>query len=241
MFLGIKSRYHTPRMHVETRDDVIDHDWSRHVTKNKYQSTQYVTVCSLSGSYWRDSEGGARQLRRVWSLQGSASVSYDGTGLLQFDIDGATTCHRIVYFSGESARRRKRKIHPADAIVGTGRVGRGPGTGGGVLLVLGTLSCLVEDTTCQRDGNVIVVASFLVARGSILTPWERWTPDFGNVVARANNTPLPLRHQNREHNLASWQKISHRGQFRLRWCSTKLVREGGGRCFGSQVSSVRKI
>jgi hypothetical protein len=39
--------------------------------------------------------------------------------------------------------------------------------GGGVLAALGTASCLVEDTTCQRDGNVIVVASFLVAGGSI--------------------------------------------------------------------------
>jgi hypothetical protein len=31
--------------------------------------------------------------------------------------------------------------------------------GGGVLLALGTASCLVEDTTCQCDGNVIVVTS----------------------------------------------------------------------------------
>ncbi len=31
-----------------------------------------------------------------------------------------------------------------------------------------------------------------------------------------------------KHTLAYWQKISHRGQFRLRWCSTKLAREGGG-------------
>jgi len=85
--------------------------------------------------------------------------------------------------------------------------------------VLGTASCLVEDTTCQRDGNVIVVASFLVAGGSIFTPWERRTPDFGDVVARASDTPMRLRCQNRERNLASWQKISHRGKFRLRLCS----------------------
>ena len=77
-------------------------------------------------------------------------------------------------------------------IVGTGRVGRGRGKGGGVLLALGTASCLlVEDTMCQRDGNVIV-ASFLVAGGSIFNLWERQTPDFGDVVARANNTPVPL-------------------------------------------------
>ena len=85
--------------------------------------------------------------------------------------------------------------------------------GGGSLVGAGTVSCLVEDTTCQRDGNVIVGVSFLVAGGSIVTPWERQTPNFGNVVARANNTPVPLRHQNRERNLASWRKISYRGQF----------------------------
>jgi hypothetical protein len=36
----------------------------------------------------------------------------------------------------------------------------------------------VEDTMCQRDGNVIVVASFLVAGGSIFNLWERQTPSF---------------------------------------------------------------
>ncbi len=87
--------------------------------------------------------------------------------------------------------------------------------GGGVLLVLGTASCLVEDTTCQRDGNVIVLTSFLVAGVSILNLWERQTPSFCDVVARASDTPVQLRRQNRERNLASWQKISHRGQFRL--------------------------
>ena len=93
----------------------------------------------------------------------------------------------------------------------------------------------------SRDGNVIVVASFLVAGGSIFNLWERQTPSFCDVVARASDTPVRLRRQNRERNLASWQKISHRGQFLLRWCST----EGGGGGgvsvqFGSQVSSVRK-
>jgi hypothetical protein len=110
--------------------------------------------------------------------------------------------------------------------------------GGGVLLALGTASCLVEDTACQRDGKVIVVASFLVAGGSIFNLWEHQTPSFCDVVACASDTPVQLRCQNRERNLASWRKISHRGQFRLRWCLTKLVRE---RCFGSQVSSVRKL
>ncbi len=135
--------------------------------------------------------------------------------------------NRSRFFWG-SARRRKHYTHRTDARVCTGRVGRGLGKGGGVLLALGTASCLVEETTCQCDGNFIIVASFLVAGGSIVTPWERQTPSFCDVVARAIDTPVRLRRQNRKRNLASWGKISHRGQFRLRWCSTKLAREGGG-------------
>jgi len=69
------------------------------------------------------------------------------------------TCRRIVYFSGGSARRRKRKIHPADAIVGAGRVGRGLGKGGGGLLEWTTASCLVEDTMCQTMGNCTIVSA----------------------------------------------------------------------------------
>ena len=83
----------------------------------------------------------------------------------------------------------------ADAIVGTGRVRRGRGRGAGVLLALGTASCLVEDTACQRDGKVIVVASFLVAGGSIFNLWEHQTPSFCDVVARASDTPVQLRRQ----------------------------------------------
>jgi hypothetical protein len=45
-------------------------------------------------------------------------------------------------------------------------------------MTLGTASCPVEDTRCQRDGNVIVVASFFVAGGSIFNLWERQTPSF---------------------------------------------------------------
>ena len=40
-----------------------------------------------------------------------------------------TTMQKVVYFLGGRARRRKRNIHPADALVGTGRVGRGLGKG----------------------------------------------------------------------------------------------------------------
>jgi hypothetical protein len=140
----------------------------------------------------------------------------------------ARRCKKLSIFSVRAREDGSSEIHPANAIVGTGRVGRGRGKGGGVLLALWTVSCLVEDTTCQRDGNVITVASFLVAGGSIFNLWERKTPSFCDVVARASDTPVQLRCQNRKRNLASWQKISHRGQFRLRWCSTKLAREGGG-------------
>jgi hypothetical protein len=64
---------------------------------------------------------------------------------------------KIVDFFGGSARRRTRETHPADAIVGTGRVGRGLGKGGGVLLARATASCLVEDTRCHDDGNGTIV------------------------------------------------------------------------------------
>jgi len=47
------------------------------------------------------------------------------------------------FFCG-SAQRRKHDTHPADARVGTGRVGRGRGEGGGVLLVRVTASFLGE-------------------------------------------------------------------------------------------------
>jgi len=142
-----------------------------------------------------------------------------------------TTCHQIVYFSGESARRRKRKIHPANAIVGTGRVGRGRGKGGGVLLARVTADSVVpwggERRVTMEIAPWCGAIYFIFGRcGSIFTPWGRQTPSFCNVVARASDTPVLLRRQNRERNLASWRKISHRGQFRLRWCSTKLAREG---------------
>jgi hypothetical protein len=145
-------------------------------------------------------------------------------------IGGATTCRRIVYYSGESARRRKRKIHPANAIVGTGCVGRGRGKGGGVLLARVTASFLGEGTrrvTMEIAPWCGAIYCIFGRGGSIFTPWGRQTTGFRDVVARASNTPVRLRCQNPERHLASWRNISHRGQFRRRWCSTKLVREGG--------------
>jgi len=76
-----------------------------------------------------------------------------------------TPMRKIIYSFGGSARRRKHEIHPTDTIVGAGRVGRGLGKGGGVLLAWATALCLVEDTRCHRDGNIILVASILVAVG----------------------------------------------------------------------------
>jgi hypothetical protein len=140
-----------------------------------------------------------------------------------------TRCCQIVYFPGESAQRRKREMHPANAIVGTGRVGKGREKGGGVVLARVTASFLGEGTRCltMEIAPWCGAIYFIFGRcGSIFTPWGRQTPSFCNVVARASDTPVPLRRQNRERNLASWRKISHRGQFRLRWCSTKLAREG---------------
>jgi len=49
------------------------------------------------------------------------------------------------FFRG-SAKRRKHDTHPTDARVGTGRVGRGRGEGGGVLLAWVTVSFLGEGT-----------------------------------------------------------------------------------------------
>jgi len=48
-------------------------------------------------------------------------------------------------------------MHPADAIVGTGHIGRGLGKGRGVLLIWATASFLVEDMTCHHDGNCTIV------------------------------------------------------------------------------------
>ena len=141
-----------------------------------------------------------------------------------------TTMRKIVYFSGESARRRrKRKIHPANAIVGTGRVGRGRGKGGGVLLARVTALFLGEGTrrvTMEIAPWCGAIYCIFGRGGSIFTPWGRQTTGFRDVVARASNTPVRLRRQNRDHIVSSSRNISHRGQFRRRWCSTILSRGG---------------
>jgi hypothetical protein len=65
-----------------------------------------------------------------------------------------------------------------------------------IMTILSTRLAL-KKTTCQRDGNLIIVTSFLVVGGSIVTPWERQTTSFCNVVASASDTPVRLRCQNR--------------------------------------------
>jgi len=58
------------------------------------------------------------------------------------------------------------KLTPAEVIVGTGRVRRGLGKEGGVLLVRAKASCFVEDTTRQMMGNcTIVSAIYCILRG----------------------------------------------------------------------------
>ena len=74
-------------------------------------------------------------------------------------------CHGSVLAARDDAKnisffrweRAEGDTHPADAIVGPGRVGRGLGKGGGVLLARVTASCLVEDTRCHDDGNCTIV------------------------------------------------------------------------------------
>ena len=105
------------------------------------------------------------------------------------------------------------------------------GRGGGVLLALGTASCPVEDTTCQRDGNVIVVASFFVAGGSIFNLWERQTPRICDVVAYPCATTSPkLRAQ-----LSILAKDFPQGSI-----STKMVMDKIGEGGGGGGVSVRK-
>ena len=58
-----------------------------------------------------------------------------------------------------SGRRQKCNIHPADAIIGARRVGRGLTKGGGSLVgVDDSLFHCGEDTTCHDDGNCIILA-----------------------------------------------------------------------------------
>ncbi len=56
--------------------------------------------------------------------------SHDGKWLLWLGNGARMMMQKIVDVFGGSVRRRKREIHPADVIVGTGRVRRGLGKGG---------------------------------------------------------------------------------------------------------------
>jgi hypothetical protein len=70
--------------------------------------------------------------------------------------------------------------------------------------------------------------------GSIFTPWGHQTTGFRDVVARAGDSPVRLRRQNPERDLASWRNIPQGS------ISTKMVFDkigeggaGGSAGFGS--------
>ena len=63
---------------------------------------------------------------------------------------------KIVDVFGGSAQRRKGEIHPADAIVGTGRVGGVLGRGGSLVGAGDSVVPCGGDATCH-DGNCTMV------------------------------------------------------------------------------------
>ena len=75
--------------------------------------------------------------------------------------------NRSRFFRG-SARRRKQDTHRTDACVGTGRVGRGRGKGGGVLLPQVTALFLGEGTRHVT----MEIAPWCGATICILTVWR---------------------------------------------------------------------
>ena len=105
---------------------------------------------------------------------------------------------KIVKFFGGSALRQKRDMHPTDAIVGTGRVGRGLGKGGEVLLARATALFLVEDTRRHKDENFIMAAGGNGCVGQFLWVKPTLGGDFGDVVACTSHANMPLRRQSWE-------------------------------------------
>ncbi len=69
-----------------------------------------------------------------------------------------------------------------------------------------------EDATDGKGGGSVVIVAFFWLLWVNFHPWERQTPGFCDVVARASDTPVPLRHQNHDKALTSWRNQSHRGQ-----------------------------
>ena len=101
---------------------------------------------------------------------------------------------KILYFFGGSARRQKCNIHPADAIIGAGHVGRGLTNGGGVLLGQTTAYFLVEET--QRVTMMETASSWQGENGyagQFLEVKPTLSVDFDNVVASTTHTNVPLR------------------------------------------------
>ena len=97
------------------------------------------------------------------------------------------------------------------------------------MLAPGTASCLVEDATCQHDGNVIVVPSFLVAGGSIFNLWEHQTPSFCDRVARASDTyPCATTSPKQQEQLSILAKDIPQGSILTKMVFNKIGEGGGG-------------
>ena len=74
----------------------------------------------------------------------------------------------------------------------------------------------------------VVQLSVFSGCGAIFTPRERQTPGFRDVVACANDTPVPLRRQNRDIALRAWRIIAHRGSILTKMVFDKIGEGGGG-------------
>jgi hypothetical protein len=86
-------------------------------------------------------------------------------------------------------------IHPTDAIVRAGRVGKGLTKGGGVLLGWTIV------TRCHDDENFIMAAGGKWLCRSIFVGKPTLGVDFGNVVAGTTHANVPLRRQ-------SWERVT---------------------------------
>ncbi len=94
-----------------------------------------------------------------------------------------------LFFGWERVRRQKRDIHPADAIVRAGHVGRGLVKGGGVLLGRTRAYYLVEGT--QGVNCIIAVGEKWLCR-SIFVGKTDLGCGFGHVVARTTHANVRL-------------------------------------------------
>ncbi len=101
---------------------------------------------------------------------------------------------KILYFFGGSARSQKRDIHPANAIIGAGCVGKGLTKGGGFLLGRTTAYFFVEET---QHVTMMEIASLWhgknACEGQFLEVKPTLDVDFGDIVASTTQANVPLR------------------------------------------------